>query len=349
MSELIRFRPLQKAIVKTIWEDEAVGYHLLNAYRRFGKSYIMVTIGLMFCAAAVGLIPPGSAKIAGLMRRNAEVARIPTVRIFLPFDSQATKTVWKALRTEADKWGHWTPPARQDLTPFAGAIRVLEADKTVEMVNGDHRAVIVFGALARNPDAERGDGAEIVMSDEDADIEHEVTQAVVLPMLKDTDGLYLAFGTTKATLNVRRKRAQIAAMDKGKVTIVSYDDALAAGDITQEQYNQTVQEYGGKKNPIFMQEYLCRDDVPVEGAILEAWAKRQVDEADIAHLPVILAVDIGTLPYTVLAFAIDEDTPDAPLVLTGFHQFWPPDAQSEQIAEQMADIGVRAGGGLSAA
>lgn len=230
-------------------------FTVVVAHRRFGKTYCAITT-----------------LIDAAIRTQKQNARFAYVA---PFLKQAKRTAWDYVKHFAQ------------MIPETD---VREGDLQVDLPNGAR--ISLFGA--DNPEAMRGIYLDGVVPDEMADFRPDVFGSIIRPTLSDRMGWAFFIGTPKG-VNQFSELYQFATAGKEKDWVGLMYRADETGLISEDELRAARAIMSDAQ---YRQEFLCdfsasADNTLITIDVASAAAKKVFVEADIAHAPKIIGVDVA--------------------------------------------------------
>lgn len=316
-------RPFQRRMVNKILDSDA-RFHLIMAPRRIGKTNGVVFMCLYLMGVRAGVIGTSKRPVENMIRSNARLSRDFQVLWIGPYATGAASTAFN-----------------EALNVLRGMIR-----NGVGLRMKPHRsylqlktrgAEIKFTGMT-DPDGLRGRSFDLLVVDEVATMDINALKSVMFPMLRDNENAKVVFlGTGRSDPELVRLEGFVRESG-GTVTRTNYPALLSRGEITRLQYDEAVMECGGEDTNMFLTEYCGVVDAPVPDAVLEHWTRPEgptMDEHLDAGAVVVLGVDVGVTPFTVVTLTVDRDDR---WVLHDLRKYNGSEALSEVIAAEHAAL-----------
>lgn len=221
------------------------------AHRRFGKTVVMIN---QLIKAAI-----------------ENTKRSPRYAYIAPYRNQAKDIAWDYLKYYAG---------------FIPGVRILESELSV-ILPGDRR-IRLYGA--DNPDALRGLYLDGVVLDEYGDIDRDVWESVLRPLLTDRKGWAAFIGTPKG-LNQFYEIYQYALQnDAWGASFFTVEDTGLIDPDELDELRHTMSEAK------FRREFFCDfsaslDDILIPLSIVQQAQNRHLTPQDFSGMPVILGYD----------------------------------------------------------
>ena len=298
MSNMFELYEAQKLILRDMWLVPERKRGLYIGRRRLGKTRVacfLLNLSLYYASGLLTKHYPEmrTPKMDALMCRWLELGKDFNVAFFTPGENQGKKAVATEMPASIKMIYHYYPElAKHPLkhTPSLNKVELAHPTLPNVMLRVSYQG---FDAQTHKA---RGGGYEIIILDEIQDYKFEELKKVVYPQTRAVKGFIFSFGTANPRPELKEHKASFA--KTGSLTIITVKDSVAMGDMSQEDLQELIDEDfdGNWEDKTFLQEWMCVDDLPSEGAVLEHWRRGQVSDTvrkSVVKPVRVVSIDIG--------------------------------------------------------